>query len=71
MEAPSKGGMDPKPQKPSAKRSSYLFAEALAPLNPHRWPAFTAGSSMASNMADPKDKLDTPLANLLTTKEYL
>lgn len=71
MRAPSNGGMDPKPQKPSAKRSSSIFAEALAPLNPHRWPAFTAGSSMASNMADPKDKLDTSLANLLTTREYL
>ena len=71
IEAPSKADMDPKPQKASGKRSSYIFAEALAPLNPHRWPAFAAGSSMASNMGDPKDKLDTPLANLLTTKEYL
>ncbi len=72
MEGSSKTTMDPKPQKPSAKRSSSIFAEAaLVPINPHRWPAFTAGSSMANNMADPKDKLDTPLANLLTAREYL
>ena len=71
MEAPSKVSMDPKPQKLSGKRSPSIFAEVLAPVNPHRWPAFMAGSSMASNMADPKDKLDTPLANLLTTREYL
>jgi hypothetical protein len=71
MEAPSKVSMDPKLRKSSAKRSPSIFAEALVPLNPHRWPAYSAGSSMASNMAEPKDKLDTPLANLLTMREYL
>jgi len=71
IKAPSKADMDLNPQKVSSKRGSSIFAEALAPLNPHRWPAFAAGSSMASNMGDPKDKVDTPLANLLTTKEYL
>lgn len=71
MEAPSKVSMDPKLRKSSAKRSPSIFAEALAPVNPHRWPAYSAGSSMASNMAEPNDKLDTPLANLLTMREYL
>lgn len=71
MEAPSKVSMDPKPQKPSVKRSPSIFAEALVPVNPHRWPAFTAGSAMASDMPDLKDKLQTPLDNLRVAKEYL
>ena len=62
---------NPKPQKNSAKRSSSMFAEALVPINPRRWPAFTAGSSMASGMPDIKDKLQTPLDNLRVAKEYL
>ena len=67
----SKDIMDPKPQKISAKRSSSIFAEALVPINPRRWPAFTAGSSMSSDMPDIKDKLQTPLDNLRVAKEYL
>jgi hypothetical protein len=71
MEAPSKVSMDPKPQKPSGKRSPSIFAEALAPVNPHRWPAFTAGSSMANNMPDLQDRVQTPWYNVGVAKEYL
>ena len=60
---------NPKPH--SAKRSSSIFAEALVPINPRRWPAFAAGSLMASDMPDLKDKLQTPLDNLRVAKEYL
>ena len=42
----SKNIMDPKPEKTSAKKSPSIFAEALVPINPGRWPAFTAGSSI-------------------------
>jgi hypothetical protein len=48
-----------------------IFAEALVRLNPRRWPAFTAGSAMASDMPDIADKLQTPFSNLLVAKEYL
>ena len=41
------------------------------PVNPRRWPAFTAGSSVASDMIDIKDKLQTPLDNLRVAKEYI
>ncbi len=71
VKSSSKDSMDPKPQKISAKRSSSMFAEALVPINPRRWPAFTAGSSMSSDMPDIKDKLQTPLDNLRVAKEYL
>ena len=71
VKSSSKDIMDPKPQKISAKRSSSIFAEALVPINPRRWPAFTAGSSMSSDMPDIKDKLQTPLDNLRVAKEYL
>ena len=50
MEAPSKTSMAAKPHKPSSKRSPSIFAEALAPVNPHRWPAFAAESSMAISL---------------------
>jgi hypothetical protein len=71
VQSSSKDSMDPKPQKISAKRSSSMFAEALVPINPRRWPAFAAGSDMASDMPDIKDKLQTPLDNLRVAKEYL
>jgi hypothetical protein len=71
VQSSSKDSMDPKPQKISAKRSSSMFAEALVPVNPRRWPAFAAGSAMASDMPDLKDKLQTPLENLRVAKEYL
>ena len=71
VKSSSKDIMDPKPQKISAKRSSSIFAEALVPINPRRWPAFTAGSSMSSDMPDIEDKLQTPLDNLRVAKEYL
>ena len=48
-----------------------LFAEALVPLNPKRWPAYLAGSAMASDMPEFGDKVATPFTNLLTAKEYL
>lgn len=71
VKSSSKDIMDPKPQKISAKRSSSIFAEALVPINPRRWPAFTAGSAMASDMPDVKGKLQNPLDNLRVAKEYL
>lgn len=66
-----KDSLNSKPQKNFGKRSSPIFAEALVPVNPHRWPAFTAGSAMASDMPDLKDKLQTPFDNLRVAKEYL
>jgi len=48
-----------------------IFAKALVPLNPHRWPAFAAGSAMASEMPEFGDKIQTPLNNLVVAKEYL
>jgi len=48
-----------------------IFAEALVPLNPRRWPAYLARSAMASNMPEFGDKVATPFTNLLTAKEYL
>ena len=48
-----------------------IFAEALVPLNPQRWPAYLAGSAMASDMPEFGDKVATPFTNLLTAKEYL
>ena len=71
VQSSSKDSMDPKPQKISAKRSSSIFVKALVPVNPRRWPAFTAGSAMASDMPDIPDKLKTPLNNLLVAKEYI
>ena len=63
--------IDSKPQKNSAKRSSSIFAEALVPINPRRWPAFAAGSAMASDMPDIPDKLQNSLDNVRVMKEYL
>lgn len=48
-----------------------IFDEALVPLNPRRWPAFVAGSTMASEMPEFSDKIQTPLNNLIVAKEYL
>ena len=48
-----------------------IFAKALVPLNPCRWPAFAAGSAMASEMPKFGDKIQTPLNNLVVAKEYL
>ncbi len=48
-----------------------IFAEALVPLNPRKWPAFVAGSAMASEMPEFGDKIQTPFNNLLVAKEYL
>lgn len=58
----------------SSKSYSYfpnIYAEALIPINPRRWPAFNAGSAMASDMPDIGDKIKTPFDNLLVAKEYL
>lgn len=48
-----------------------IFAEALVPLNPQRWPAYLAGSAMSSDMPEFGDKVATPFTNLVTAKEYL
>jgi len=52
-------------------KSSSLFVEALIPINPHRWPAFTAGSIMASDMRDFNNKLQNPVDNLIAARDYL
>ena len=36
---------------------STIFAEVLVPFNPRRWPAFAAGSAMASEMQKFGDKM--------------
>lgn len=48
-----------------------FFAEGLIPVNPRHWPAFVAGSAMASDMPEFGDKLKTPLENLRVAKEFL
>lgn len=48
-----------------------FFAEALIPINPHKWPSFIAGSAMASEMPNLIEKLDTTRQNLIVAKEYL
>ena len=48
-----------------------MFAEALVPINPLRWPSYTAGSALSSDMPELGDKIKTPLENLLVAKEYL
>ena len=54
-----------------AKYFPTFFTEALVPINPGRWPAYLAGSAMASDMPEFGDKISTPFTNLLTAKEYL
>ena len=48
VQSSSKDIINSKLEKNSAKRSYSIFADALAPINTPRWPAFTAGSYMAS-----------------------
>jgi hypothetical protein len=38
-----------------------IFVKGLIPLNPRRWPAFAAGSAMASDMPEAIDKIQTPV----------
>jgi len=71
VKSSSKDVLNSKPKKNYAKRSSSIFAEALAPVNPGRWAAFTAGSYMSSDMPDINDKVQTPFNKLLVAKEYL
>lgn len=71
VQSSSKNIINSKLEKNSAKKGSSIFVEALAPINPRRWPAFTAGSAMTSDMPDFRDKLQTPLENLRVAKEYL
>ncbi|MDX5585574.1 MAG: hypothetical protein QNK20_11805 [Aureibaculum sp.] len=71
VKSSSKNILGPNPRKMSAKRSSSIFVEALAPINPRRWPAFMAGSAMGSDMPDLQEKLQTPFNNLIVAKEYL
>ena len=48
-----------------------MFAEALVPVNPVRWPSYVAGSFFSSDMPELGDKLKPPLENLQVTTEYL
>jgi hypothetical protein len=48
-----------------------MFAEALVPVNPIRWPSFIAGSALSSEMPELGDKIKTPFENLVVAKEYL
>ena len=48
-----------------------MFAEALVPINPIRWPYYTAGSALSSDMPALGDKIKTPFENLVVAKEYL
>lgn len=54
-----------------AKYLPNIFAEALIPLNPTRWPTFAAGSFFNSDMPEFTDKLTIPQHNLIVAKEYL
>ena len=51
--------------------STSIFADALVPINPFKWPAFMAGSAASSDMPDLSGKLGTPFANLQVAQEYL
>lgn len=56
----------------SSKKSSSIFAEAATiPLSPKEWPAFVAGSAVASDMPNIVDKIATPIDNLCVTYNYL
>lgn len=46
-----------------------IFAEALVPLNPCRWPAFAGGSTMVNDMPEFEDKIQTPFNSLIVAKE--
>ena len=46
-------------------------ADALVPIKPEHWPAFTAGSAAANDMIDFTDKLCTPFTNMQVAQEYL
>lgn len=66
------------PSSKSESEGSYsffpnIYAEAaLIPVNPRRWPAFTAGSAMEVNeIPNIGDKIKTPLDNLIVAREYL
>lgn len=48
-----------------------VFIEALVPINPMRWPCYTAGSILSSDMTELGDKIRTPFENLVVAKEYL
>ena len=51
--------------------NAVCVADALAPINWSKWPAFTAGSAAASDMPDLPGKLGTPFANVQVAQEYL
>ncbi len=56
----------------STRESSFFpSTEALIPLNPRRWPAFDAGSAVASESPEIIDKVLNPLDNLRVAVEYL
>ena len=55
----------------SSSSNVIYSADALVPLNPSRWTAFTAGSAAASDMPDLTGKLGTPFANIQVAQEYL
>ena len=53
----------------SYKRISQICS--LVPINLMRWPCYTAGSALSSDMTELGDKIKTPLENLVVVKEYL
>ena len=55
----------------SLNSGSSIFVESLAPINLHKWPGYTTGSALSSDMPDLVDKLKTPFVNLRVAKEYL
>ena len=62
---------DIRPDKQTDSSSNSMYAEALVPLNPYRWPAFAVGSAAASDLPDLEGKLGTPFSNLQVAQEYL
>lgn len=48
-----------------------IFAEALVPINPSRWPAYIVGSAGNSQMPELEDKIFTPLNNVESALEYV
>lgn len=55
----------------TSSSSSSIFAEALVPINPIRWPAYAAGSILTTEDPDFMDKLKRPFNNLEVMKEYI
>jgi len=56
---------------PTQDSSYFPSAEALIPINPRRWPAFTTGSAIASESTEIVDKVLNPLDNVRVAAEFL